>query len=309
MKRKKIQYNELNEEIYTPVYWTRTRLVLIGLFLLIFGFLINFSLEEKINKYLQTTLSNNIACPIQFEKAELSYFLPKLIMRKPVIMGACFGQYNNRLPLKDIKISFHSPSFYPLGVKLHVAASAGKSNINLYPVVSVFSQFVEIEKTTIDGELFAPLMENNVSPISGLLKVNGLLKFESNTVVDGQLEITSSNFGIPAQNIKGFELSQMNLETFIFKAHFSDPSTLNVDSIRIGKINAPLELNLKGKVAINENDFMNSLLTLNGKVKFSPFTLQSFEFIKLFLPPNNTSGNYVMKINGPLRNPGKIQFN
>ena len=52
MKRKRIQYNELNDEIYAPKYWTKTRLVLIGVVLLIAGFLINFSLEEKLNKIM-----------------------------------------------------------------------------------------------------------------------------------------------------------------------------------------------------------------------------------------------------------------
>src|SRR4051812_22153089 len=110
MKRKRIQYNELNEEIYNPKYWTRTRLIVCGLFILLFGFLFNFSLEEKINKALQSTLSSNDACPVLFEKAELSYFLPKVNLRKPVVMGRCFGQPNNSLPLQNFTIALAGPS-------------------------------------------------------------------------------------------------------------------------------------------------------------------------------------------------------
>lgn len=308
MKRKRIQYNEIDEEIYAPVYWTKLRLIIVGIFLLFVGFLVNFSLEEKINKFLQIKLTNNVACPVQFEKAELYYFLPKLILKKPVVQGACFGQWNNRLPLRDIKISFHAPSFYPLGVKLHIAISSGKSSINLFPVVSIFSQYLEIEKTKIDGEFFAPFMQNNVSPISGLLTINGFFKFESQTVVDGTIEIASTNFGIPAQNIKGFELPKMALSKFLIKAHFTDPTNMNIDAIQIGRPSAPLELNLKGKIAVNEQDFVSSKLSLNGDMKLSQFTLQNFSFIKLFLPPNNTSGNYKMSMNGTLLNPGTPQF-
>lgn len=308
MKRKRIQYNELNEEIYAPVYWTKLRLIIVGIVLLIVGFLVNFSLEEKINKFLQIKLTNNVACPVQFEKAELSYFLPKLVLKKPVVQGACFGQWNNRLPLKDIKISINAPSFYPLGLKLHVAISSGKSNINLYPVVSIFSQYLEIDNTKIDGQFFAPFVESNVSPISGLLNINGFFKFEGQSVVDGTIEIASTNFGIPAQNIKGFEVPKMSLNTFLIKAHFVDPTSMTVDAIKIGKANSPVELNLKGNIAVNERDFLTSRLVLNGNLKLSQFTLQSFSFIKLFLPPNNTSGNYVMKMNGTLLNPGAPQF-
>lgn len=308
MKRKRIQYNEINEETYAPKYWTKPRLVLIGIVLLFMGFLVNFSLEDRLNKYLQTTLGNNQACPIQFDRAELSYFMPKIVMKKPVIMGACFGQYNNRLEFRDIKIGFHSPSFYPVGVRLHVEATSGKSYINLYPVLSVFSQNVKIEKTLIDTQMFAPMFEANLSPISGQLSIEGFFEFKSGTVTDGELDIVSKNFSLPSQNIKGFELTQLNLETLNLSAHFTDPQTLSVDRIQIGKNSAPIELSLKGIVKINENDFMGSNLTLNGNLKLSQYILLNFAFIKLFLPESNTSGNYQMKINGPLRNPGAPQL-
>src|SRR5207237_978276 len=86
MKRKRIQYNELNEEIYGPRYWTRGKLIFVGTILLIFGFIFNLNLEEKINRILLSTLSTNEACPIIFDKAELSYFLPKVTIKKPVIL-------------------------------------------------------------------------------------------------------------------------------------------------------------------------------------------------------------------------------
>lgn len=308
MKRKRIQYNELNDEIYAPKYWTKTRLVLIGVVLLIAGFLINFSLEEKLNKFLQTTLSNNTACPIQFEKAELSYFLPKIVMKKPVILGACFGQFNNRLEFRDIKIAFHSPSFYPVGLRLHVEATSGKSYINLYPVISVFSQSVKIEKTKIDTQLFAPMTETNVSPIAGTLAIEGFFEFKSGTVHDGEITIESKNFSLPSQNIKGFELTQLNLETLSIQAGFTDPTTMIIEKIQLGKSSAPIELNLKGKLNVKEQDFMGSQLNLDGKLRLSQYMLVNFAFLKLFLPESNTSGTYKIKIQGPLRNPGAPQI-
>lgn len=308
MKRKRIQYNELSEEIYEPIFWTKLRLSLIGIVLLFLGFLINFSLEEKINKYLQTTLSSNASCPIQFEKAELSYFLPKVIIQKPVVQGSCFGQVNNKLALKDVKISFHSPTFLPLGVRLHVEINSGKSYINLYPVLSVFSQNLKVEKTVIDTQIFAPLMEGNSSPVSGLLSIEGFFEFESGTVTGGELEIVSNNFSLPSQNIKGFELTQLNLETLNLTAHFSDKSTMVIDRIQVGKKDAPIELLLIGTLKISPGDFMGSRLNLKGNLKLSEYILLNFSFIKLFLPAGNTSGNYELKINGPLRSPGAPQI-
>lgn len=308
IKKKRIQYNELNEEIYAPIYWTKFRLISIGFILLFLGFLANFSLEERLNKFLQSKLSSNPSCPIIFEKAELSYFLPTVTIKKPVIQGVCFGQYNNKLTLKDVKLSLHSPSFYPPGMNFHVEISSGKSIINLYPAVSLFSQLIEIDKTSIDASLFAPLIESNTSPIAGVITIEGFFKYESGAITDGQLDINSKNFSLPSQNIKGFEVPQINLGNLNIKAHFSDQSTMVVDRIVIGRSGAPIDLALKGKIGVNHNNFMNSSLNLNGDLKLSSFILSNFSFIKLFLPADNTSGNYKMKLSGTLKNPGAPRF-
>lgn len=308
MKRKRIQYNEITEETYAPKYWTKARLILIGIFLLFIGFLINFSLEERVNKYLQNTLGSNAACPIQFEKVELSYFLPKMIMRRPVILGACFGQFANRLEFKDIKVAFHSPSFYPVGLRLHVEALTGRSKINLYPVISVFSQNVKIENTVIDTQIFAPMTQMNLSPVSGSLSIAGFLEFKSGTISDGDLEIVSRNFSLPSQNIQGFELTQLNLNTLKISARFTDADTLAIEEIKLGEAKAPLDLKLKGVLKLNHSNIMASNLTLSGPLRLSEYMLVNFAILKLFLPANNTSGTYTLKINGPLGNPGAPQI-
>ena len=128
--------------------------------------------------------------------------------------------------------------------------------------------------------------------------------FKSGSISDGVLNVTSKNFLLPSQNIKGFELTQLNLETLNLSAHFSDPVNIVIDQIQIGKNSAPIELSLKGSIKINENNFLTSNLSLNGNLKLSQFILVNFAFIKLFLPESNTSGNYQMKINGPLGNLG-----
>lgn len=309
MKRKRIQYNELNEEIYGPKYWTRARLIFAGIALLIFGFLFNFSLEDKVNKILLSSLSANEACPIIFEKSELSYFLPQILIKKPVILGSCFGQVNSRLPLQNIKISLHSPSFYPPGIKLHIKAVSGKTNINIYPVLSPFSQYIEIEDTKIDSQIFSAMTSDNSSPISGIISIEGFFKISSGILDDGQLSITSNNFHLPAQNIKGFELSQINLKRLNIKTHFTDKTNMQIDQLEIGQAGMPMELKLKGNLTINPGNFMYSQLKLAGSLHLSNYILTNFAFVKLFLPQENTSGTYQLKVAGPLGNLNPPQIN
>jgi hypothetical protein len=308
MKRKRIQYNELNEEIYSPMYWTRTRLIASGLVILLFGFLFNFSLEEKINKWLLATLSSNEACPIIFEKAELSYFLPTITIVKPIILGSCFGQINNRLPLQDFKIAISGPSFYPPGINLHVIIHEGRTKLNLYPTLSPFSQYVEIDDSILDAQIFGAMTDTNKSPINGTLLLKGSLKFSGNTVEDGALSITSNNLRLPAQNIKGFDMTEIVLNRLSIQTHFINKSTMQIDEIAIGKPGMPIDLKLKGSIQFDPNVLMASQLKLAGTLHLSNFILTNFSFIKLFLPESNTSGTYQMNLSGPLGNLGPPQF-
>lgn len=308
MKRKRIQYNELSEEIYNPKYWTKPRLIITGIILIIIGFLVNFSLEEKLNKLLLATLSSNEACPILFEKVELSYFPPKVFIKKPVILGSCFGQMNNKLPLNNFSISLATPSFYPPGIKLHVNLSQGKTRLNIYPTISIFSQFIDIEDSKIDTEIFQAFTSDNKSPIAGMLSIEGFFKFSSGVVEDGQIKIKSNDFHIPAQNISGFEMSLINLNHLLMTAHFANKTTMKIDQIDIGKPGMPIELKLKGSLEVNPSSFISSELQLGGNLLLSNYILTNFSFIKLFLPESNTSGNYQMNIRGPLGNLGRPQF-
>lgn len=308
MKRKRIQYNEISEEIYSPRYWTRTRLIFCGVIILVFGFLFNFSLEEKINKWLQNTLSTNEACPITFDKAELSYFLPKINIKRPVVLGRCFGQPNNSLPLQNFTISFAGPSFVPPGIKLHVSLSQGKTTLNLYPSISPFSQYLDIADSKLDAQIFGAMTEANKSPVTGTLNISGFFKFSSGHIEDGKLSISSSNFTIPAQRIAGgLDIPLLNLNNFKFNAHFANKSVMKIDQLDIGKPNTPAEIKLKGNLLVNNDSFISSVLQLNGTLRLTDFILSTVP-LQLFLPPNNTSGTYQMTINGPLGNPGPPQF-
>jgi hypothetical protein len=70
----------------------------------------------------------------------------------------------------------------------------------------------------------------------------------------------------------------------------------------------PIELNLKGNLLADFSSFLNSQLQLSGPLKLSDFVMTNFSFIKLFLPAENTSGTYQMKINGTLTNLGQPEI-
>ena len=82
MRKKRILYNELSDDIYESTRITKSKLIFLGILVLFFSFILNLSLEEKANRLLTTYLTGNPQCPIQFEKVELGYFPPKLALKK-----------------------------------------------------------------------------------------------------------------------------------------------------------------------------------------------------------------------------------
>jgi hypothetical protein len=308
MKKKRIHFNEINEDVYVSSVWTKTRVILLGFLLVIVGFFANFSLEDKINKFLHNTLQKNDSCPIQFQKAELSLFLPKVTIKSLSIPGACFGQPTTNLPIHEIVIALHSPSFYPPGIRFHLSLKEGNTKLHLYPSLSLFSHYIEIEKTQIDAKFFSVMTAENKSPISGLLDISGFLKVSSGILTDGQLSLTSNNFSIPAQNIKGFAMSQVALNKLSVQAHFSNSNTMQIDEIKIGKPNAPIELKLKGHINMSPSGLPSSMLSLKGSLFLSSYFFNNFSFVKIFFPANNLTGKYQMKLEGPLGNLGPPQF-
>jgi type II secretion system protein N len=310
MRKKRVLYNELNEEIYESKYWTKPKLIFIGLVILILGFLINFSLEEKVNNFLQNNLATNSNCPTQFEKAELGLIPPRISMKKPVILGSCFGQPNNRLNLDSITIKLDFPSIAHLGVRLNLEIKSKDANLIIDPVLSPFSTYIEIEKSSINGNLLHVLMNDDKSPIAGKINLEGFLKFESGTLTDGDLLMSSNNFNFPSQRISGFDLPLIMLYKLNLHALFdgNDKSKMKIKSIEIGKNGTPININLKGFLLVSKNSFANSILNLDGSLKLSPSFMNNFSFVTLMLPQGHTDGNYQMKINGPLMNPGAPQF-
>lgn len=258
---------------------------------------------------MHDVLIKNESCPIQFRKAELSYFLPKITLKSLLIPGTCFNQINNGITLKDVVLALHSPSFYPPGIRFHITINEGSTKVHLYPSVSFFSNYIEIDKSQIDAKLFSVMTSDNKSPIAGLVDISGFFKISSGILTDGQLSVTSGNFSIPAQNIKGFNMSPISLDKLSVQSHFSSSSIMLIDEIKVGKKNSPIELNLKGQVNISPNGLSNSMLSLKGSLFLSQYFLNNFSFVKIFFPANNTTGKYQMKLEGPLGNLGPPQFN
>jgi hypothetical protein len=308
MRKKRILHNELNEEIYESTTWNKKKIFLLGFTLLLFGFIINLSLMDKIQTFLNLALTKNPDCPMSFNKLDYSIFPPKLIINKLSIQGTCFGHPSNQLLIDDIKIGPDFPSISRLGMRFNIQIKAQDSILNLSPIISFKKLFIEIDKSSINANIIRVLTEDNKSPIAGKLSIMGFIEFSNQNLNDANITIESNNFFFPSQRLSGFDLPIINLNKFNLKAYVKDQGQLKIESIEIGKENGPVEIRLHGDMLINQNQFMTSTLNLNGSLKLSANFISNFSFINLMLPQGHPDGKYQMRIQGPLQSPGAPQF-
>lgn len=313
MRKKRIQYNELTEEIYERRFWSRPIIIFLGMLLLLIGFLANFSLEDRLDKFISTTLEQNPSCPMHFEKLELSYLLPKMTFKKINIKGICFGNPQNNLQLDTLILKMELPSLMHLGFRFGIDIKSQKElDLKLSPILSFGKMYIEIEDSKWDAKILRILNAEGKSIASGTMKTEGFLVFKDGGLVDGDLKIHSNNFNFPSQKISGFELPLLMLYKFDFHAFFKehDKTKMTIEKIDIGKNGSPIKIALKGYVlsATAPSSFMNSALVLNGPLQFTPQFLNSFSFLSMLLPPGHADGKFLMKIQGSLNNPGTPQF-
>lgn len=308
MRKKRILYNELSDEIYESSFWTKTKLIFIGVCILFLAFILNFSIEDKINWYLTNALGSNQACPMQFEKTELHYFPPKINIQRLTILGNCFGQPTNQLYINEIKITPDFPSIAHIGIRIGLEINAQDTHIKLYPVVSPFSTYIEIDNSYINAKMLHPFFADDKSPIAGKILLQGFLKLEDGNLADANIKMQSNNFHFPSQRISGFDLPLIPLEKLQLEALFERPGELKIKNIIIGKPGKQIEINLKGKLAISKSSFASSMLMLDGTMTLSPAFMTNFSFVTLMLPAGHTDGKYMVRINGPIINPGAPQF-
>jgi len=237
---------------------------------------------------------------MSFEKAELQYFLPKILIKKLNIKGQCFGNPENDLILQNMNIGLSFPSLYPLGLKLHLEIKEGQTHLDIYPIISIFSRVIKFEESVIDAKLLGVFSASKTSYFAGLIHINGLLKFDSENLIDGELNLESKNFSIPPQNINGFEVPLLKLNRFELKSEVTKNNLLKVNTFNIGDNKSPASLSLSGQVNVSPQMFSNSLVVLKGNMKLSSLLLSNFQFLNLFLPKDRTDGNYIFSLSGPI---------
>ncbi|POB15327.1 type II secretion system protein GspN [Halobacteriovorax sp. DA5] len=305
-----IQKNNMSEEVVqTDVYkinkktiFLMTILAFLSLFL---GFIFNFSVEDKVMSLVYDGLRKNRSCPIYYQNASLSYFLPGINLKEIDISSRCLNAPSG-LTISEADISLGLPSFAPMGLTFNTEISkiSGlNNNINIKSIHNFSTQYIKIENSVISFEALGPLM--NAFKIDGTINLNALVSTDLKAIKDLDIYLTSKDFTIPAQVIQSFELPTLAIKNLSFKAHAEDGGAVEIQELIIGDSNSPIRANASGTISLDKRNIRNSKIDLEAQVKFTPEFIESFAIINLLLG-NGTpdeQGFYHMKIDGTLGRP------
>ena len=300
MKKKRTEFNKLDEDIYGPKFWTKTKLITISFVILFFSFAANFPLESLLNKWVNQAIMKIDSCPMSYENAHFSFFPPKAIITNLTIQGLCFGKINNQLKLKTISIHVKPPSLFPPSLNLQSQIKEDKTVINLYSQHSFYFNSFEIKDSKIDLKILAPLSLENKSLFDGILEASLNLNFTHNGIENSNIRLTSGTFSLNAQNVNGFELPYSNFRHLDIKIHTKVLNDWIVDFIELGAPDSHIAFQMSGHLQTNPSLFGNSQLTLKGLSQLDKTALNNYPFLNLFLPDKVEDGHYKLTISGPL---------
>jgi len=298
--------NQLDEVIYKKNKSFFAKLIFILPTTFILGIFLSFPIDETINSYLEKTLKTQSSCPINYEKLELTYFLPGIKLLKPHLGPRCFGQYQGSgLRFSQIKISFTGVSFYPLwGLKFRIDSEARDQHLSATLSTNYFTHQLSIIENTFTGEFISPAI-GAPNLLKGTFNLNANIVLKNNQPYELDLHLKSKNFALTEQNLLGLQIPTTNIGAVSLKLSLreGDPQ-LFIPSLILGDQEAPIGAQLKGKMKLNYESLKFSPLDLNGEIRFSARFLEIFPILNLFLSgkvPQN--GQYPIKIGGTLGSP------
>ena len=305
MVKLKVHPNELPEEIYFQKKSFYFKITVAAIFLSVLAFMFNFPIGKLIKAQAESAITSNPACPITYDEMKFEWFLPKVILTKPVVNGRCYSNPSSTLKLSDLSVSFQSPSFWPLGIKLHTKIKHKLSVINIYPTIGIGGQVIKIEKSSISHKTLKEFLGPKSLSFTGDVEVESLIKIDGGKIAQSDFFITSTNLSIPPQNMGGLDLPNLPIGALQLKGSVNAKELLEIQDFQLGAPESPILAEASGSVRLNSHNIPNSMIDINGEVKFTPEFLESFGIINMMLSGRQSTnkGFYKFKVGGKFAAP------
>lgn len=275
------------------------KIIIFTLAAFLIAVLFNFPLEKNIITAIENQIAKNRRCPISYQKIELGYFLPKVILKDATIPGQCFNKVGTNLNFDEILFRISMPSFWPIGIKTKLEAHQDGARINIFPRLAIGGNAIQIEDTVLEGP-FLSSFTSFPNLLKGHIAVQGNFELKGQTVSSGHLKIDSKDLVIPPQTLMGINLSSLPFKKLEVAGTYTKKS-FHLKAFRIGDNNSPIAAEFTGKITPSPHNFNFSRLDLEGRVRFSDAFLNEVGLLRIMLNgKKQKEGYYYIRLQGTL---------
>ena len=277
---------------------------LIGVSTLLFLFL-SFPIKQMIHSTLQSQLASIPGCPLTYKEIKFEFLLPKILVKDVNIPMSCFKRPGAPLKLKQIALNWRGFNFVPFGPHFKLKTNIFGNDIAAFYSLGLGSQVIKVQDLKFKLDSLKQIMPQ--LRLAGFLKVNSLIKFNSQGPQDIKLTIQSKNLNLPPQEVMKFKLPNLQINNFFVKANMIKPNELQINDFILGDTESPIRANFKGKIKLNQKFLKSSQLDLDGEVAFSQIFLEQFAIIKLFMNKFTKKDDfYQLHFDGPITAPNVV---
>lgn len=298
----RIPETQVVEKVYDIETSYSKKIIVITLAAFIGAILFNFPLEKNIITLIENQIAKNRRCPLSYQKIELGYFLPKMVLSDVTIPGQCFNKAGTNLNFDKVLLRVSMPSFWPVGIKTKLEAKTNGAAINIFPRLALGGHAIQIEDTELEGP-FLSQFTPYPNLFRGSVKVQGHFELAGQNLDSGNLRLISNDFIIPAQMIMGINLSRLAFKELEFAGTYTKKA-FHLKAFRLGDDNSPIKGEFTGKIYPSMQNINFSRLALQGRVKFSDAFLNEVGLLRIMLNgKKQKEGYYYLKIDGTLALP------
>jgi type II secretion system protein N len=302
IKTKRAPQNVIHEEDYKLPTENRNKLIAVLFGLFFAGFVLNFPLMELVKGKIMHTLTHLPGCRLQLKEVNFGILLPRVNLKNISIPGSCLGSGGKELYFEDIALYFRGPSFSPLGVAFKIETEYQGIPLAIHTAIGPSKQLLKIDESDVALEELSSLIKG--FKLAGQAEVNAVVRLNKFQLSSVNAKIKSTNFALPAQDVMGFVLPNMNIKNVVLKISQKKKNKISVDQLSVGDVNSPIRANFAGEILPNKFNFVLSRLNLRGELALGKDLLQEFFIIKQFLDAYPKKDEfYQMSLSGTIGQP------
>ncbi len=299
--------NKTPDNIYLISKKTKVYTFFFSFLIFFFGFIFNFPFQETIENKLNKQISQVRNCNINYNKMDLSLFLPSIDLISPKVSGKCISSLASSINFSKLNLALNGPSFIPFGVRLKATIYNKNNSLPIYLSQGFSSTTVKIPETKIKSTFISSIL-NEKEYFKGDLFLETVINVQDQQAINSAIKLKSENLSIPSMIIANFNLPFLKIGNLLLELALDNKNKLKIKTFVLGANYSPIMARITGYLNLNQNKILKSKLNISGSIKFSDEFLEQFSIISMLLASKKQDdGNYQFSLKGIIQSP-KFDF-